>query len=183
MNDFGVFLRELRGKRSLREMEKITGLSHTYLSSLEKGKDPRSGNERKPSPEVLKKIAQTLDVDYSTLMEKAGYANKKDELEELVDSYSKTADRIEEVGTLYKHFAQQEKELSDSSHIERDELNSALFEIINNSASSRIDVLKNGLNEDINFLKETETQILELIKKRSNRIKELIDDLEELGFK
>lgn len=83
MNDFGVFLKELRGERSLREMEKITGLSHTYLSSLEKGKDPRSGNERKPSPEVLKKIARTLNVNYSTLMEKAGYADEQDELEQI----------------------------------------------------------------------------------------------------
>lgn len=73
MNEFGEYLRELRGDRSLREMERITGLSHTYLSTLEKGVDPRSGKERKPTPETLKKISETLNVPYEELMKKAGY--------------------------------------------------------------------------------------------------------------
>lgn len=73
MSNFGDYLKELRGNRSLREMEKITGLSHTYLSSLEKGYDPRSKKERKPTPETLKKLADTLNVSYFELMEKADY--------------------------------------------------------------------------------------------------------------
>lgn len=73
MNEFGEYLRELRGDRSLREMERITGLSHTYLSTLEKGVDPRSGKERKPTPETLKKLSETLNVPYEELMKKAGY--------------------------------------------------------------------------------------------------------------
>lgn len=55
-------------------MERITGLSHTYLSTLEKGFDPRSKKPRHPTPEVLKKIADTLEEsDYELLFEKAGY--------------------------------------------------------------------------------------------------------------
>lgn len=73
MTNLGSFLKELRGERSFREMEKITGLSHTYLSSLEKGVDPRSGSERKPTPSVLKQLSEKLSIDYSTLMEAAGY--------------------------------------------------------------------------------------------------------------
>lgn len=73
MTNLGSLLKELRGERSFREMEKITGLSHTYLSSLEKGVDPRSGSERKPTPSVLKKLSEKLSIDYSTLMEAAGY--------------------------------------------------------------------------------------------------------------
>lgn len=73
MNDFGKYLKELRGNRSLREMERITGLSHTYLSTLEKGMDPRSGKERKPTPETLKKLSETLEVSYIQLMKRAGY--------------------------------------------------------------------------------------------------------------
>lgn len=70
---FGDYLKELRGNRSLREMEKITGISHTYLSTLEKGYDPRSGKERKPTPETLKKLSESLNVPYEDLMRKAGY--------------------------------------------------------------------------------------------------------------
>lgn len=76
MPDFGDYLKELRGKRSLREMEKVTGLSHTYLSSLEKGYDPRSKKERKPTPETLRKLSNTLDVPYDHLMQKAGYIDE-----------------------------------------------------------------------------------------------------------
>lgn len=76
LNEFGNFLRELRGKRSLREMERLTGLSHTYLSSLEKGVDPRSGKERKPTPEALKQISDAFpEVSYMSLLAKAGYVN------------------------------------------------------------------------------------------------------------
>lgn len=76
MPDFGDYLKELRGKRSLREMEKVTGLSHTYLSSLEKGYDPRSKKERKPTPETLRKLSNTLDVPYDHLMYRAGYIDE-----------------------------------------------------------------------------------------------------------
>lgn len=80
MNEFGEYLKELRGNRSLREMERITGLSHTYLSTLEKGVDPRSGNERKPTPDVIRKIADGLGVSYYALMEKAGYYDRNTQL-------------------------------------------------------------------------------------------------------
>ncbi len=78
MNDFGNYLRELRGERTFREMEQITGLSHTYLRTLENGFDPRSKKERKPTPEVLQKLASKLSVDYYELLDKAGYVNKDD---------------------------------------------------------------------------------------------------------
>jgi transcriptional regulator with XRE-family HTH domain len=73
MSEIGEFLRKLRGKRSLREIEKISGVSHTYLSSLEKGADPRTGKERKPTAETLKKLAEVYDYDYIDLLDKAGY--------------------------------------------------------------------------------------------------------------
>lgn len=42
MNEFGEFLKKLRGKKSIREVAKDIGISHTYLSTLEKGFDPRT---------------------------------------------------------------------------------------------------------------------------------------------
>lgn len=47
MNDFGKKLKELRGDQSIREASRNIGISHTYLDSLEKGIDPRTGKERK----------------------------------------------------------------------------------------------------------------------------------------
>lgn len=73
MTIVGDLLRELRGNKSLREVERGSGISNTYLSSIEKGVDPRSGNEIKPSPDVLRKLANYYGHPYHDLMIKAGY--------------------------------------------------------------------------------------------------------------
>lgn len=86
---FGEYLRKLRGNRSLREMEKITGLSHTYLSTLEKGYDPRSKKKRNPTPEALKNISEKLDVNYMELMKKAGYLPQDDTNAKTIGEYIK----------------------------------------------------------------------------------------------
>lgn len=109
MNDFGKYLKELRGNKSLREMERITGLSHTYLSTLEKGIDPRSGKERKPTPEILKKLSETLDINYTELMEKAGYINEKTILEKAIDVQ---AWLIKEIRDIKTQISMNELELS-----------------------------------------------------------------------
>lgn len=79
MTGIGKYIKKLRGKRSLRELERLSGVSHTYLSSVEKGKDPRSGKELIPTPDVLSKLAKPLEVDYVKLMIIAGYINKEDD--------------------------------------------------------------------------------------------------------
>ncbi|KPN97740.1 helix-turn-helix domain-containing protein [Lysinibacillus sp. ZYM-1] len=78
MTTFGNYLKELRGEKSLREMERITGISHTYLSTLEKGYDPRSGKERKPTPEIIRQLSDSFDLDYFKLMVLAGYMNEEE---------------------------------------------------------------------------------------------------------
>lgn len=178
MNEFGTFLRELRGNRSLREMQKITGLSHTYLSSLEKGVDPRSGKERKPTPAVLRKLSETLDVDYTSLMEKAGYSKKKDELEELIDSYLETTNRIKEVSELLKELTIQRKKLDIGENIHRDDINQVLYELTTNGVSNDIILFRDGLKDDIKFMQELEKKILILIQKKSNEINNVIKDLD-----
>ncbi|MTD31835.1 helix-turn-helix domain-containing protein [Planomicrobium sp. YIM 101495] len=79
MNEFGEYLRKLRGKKSLRTVSDEAGISHTYLSTLEKGYDPRTQKGRKPNPDVLKKIAKALGTDYNDLMFAAGYIAGGDE--------------------------------------------------------------------------------------------------------
>ncbi len=62
-------LRRIRGIRglSLRQVEKQTGISNTYLSQLETGKAER------PSPHILHKLATVYTVPYESLMQSAGY--------------------------------------------------------------------------------------------------------------
>ncbi len=73
MNSFGKYLKSLRGQRSLREIDRLSGVSHTYLSSLEKGKDPRTGHELLPTRDVLRKLASAYGVAYIDLLIKADY--------------------------------------------------------------------------------------------------------------
>lgn len=53
--------------RSLRDLEGATGISNGYLSQLE------SDMIKQPSPNHLHKLADTLGLDYTRLMELAGY--------------------------------------------------------------------------------------------------------------
>jgi len=65
--EFGKYLRLLRGKKSTRQIEMMTGVSKSYLSLIERG-------ERDiPSPEILRKLAPAYKVSYEHLMKLAGY--------------------------------------------------------------------------------------------------------------
>jgi HTH-type transcriptional regulator, competence development regulator len=70
----GPYLASLRASKgmTLREVEEATGkeVSNAYLSQLENGKIS------KPSPHILHSIAEVYGVDYSMLMERAGYIVK-----------------------------------------------------------------------------------------------------------
>jgi transcriptional regulator with XRE-family HTH domain len=70
-NELGGLLADLRVAKglSLRQVEEATdrSVSNAYLSQLEKGKI------RRPSPNVLHRLAAVYAVPYESLMEKAGY--------------------------------------------------------------------------------------------------------------
>lgn len=73
MNELGKLLRELRGERSLREMSKLTNLSHTYISDLEKGYNHNTKAPINPSAETLKQLSKAYNYPLNELFEKAGY--------------------------------------------------------------------------------------------------------------
>ena len=50
-------------KLSLREASAQIGICHTYLSALEKGRDPRTGTKLIPSQEVVLKICKAYELD------------------------------------------------------------------------------------------------------------------------
>jgi transcriptional regulator with XRE-family HTH domain len=59
-------IRALRGK-SLREVEKATGISNAYLSQLERG------DAQRPAPDKLQSLATYYEVPYEDLLRAAGY--------------------------------------------------------------------------------------------------------------
>jgi len=73
MSRLSKLLRELRGTTPLRDIADRAEISHTYLSLLEKGHDPRSGKEIKPSADILQKLSNVYNYPYETLLKAAGY--------------------------------------------------------------------------------------------------------------
>lgn len=65
----GEFLGKLRNQHgwALRDVASRAGVSHSYLSQVERGKI------KQPSPFALHKLAVAYQVDFQTLMAEAGY--------------------------------------------------------------------------------------------------------------
>jgi transcriptional regulator with XRE-family HTH domain len=56
----------------LRDAAKRAGVSHTYLSILEKGHDLRSGNPVTPTHETLKLLSKAYNYPYEELLRLSG---------------------------------------------------------------------------------------------------------------
>jgi HTH-type transcriptional regulator, competence development regulator len=69
LQKLGSFLASARNAvgKTLRAVERDTGISNAYLSQLENGKI------KTPSPQTLHKLALTYSVSYELLMELAGF--------------------------------------------------------------------------------------------------------------
>jgi transcriptional regulator with XRE-family HTH domain len=78
LNNLSRLLMELRGNKTLREVAEKAGISHTYLGVLEKGIDPRSGKQIKPSTDTLERLAKAYKYPYEKLLKAAGYLNNND---------------------------------------------------------------------------------------------------------
>ncbi|MBE6891545.1 MAG: helix-turn-helix transcriptional regulator [Ruminococcaceae bacterium] len=76
--DFGEMLLKERTKRglSLRAASAIIGISHTYLSELESGHDPRSGQKPLPSSDVMYKICKAYEIDETETSALMGYQDE-----------------------------------------------------------------------------------------------------------
>lgn len=82
MSDVGKVIKELRGKMSLREASEKIGISHTYLDTIEKGFDKRSGKQVNPSPDTLRMISEAYQYSYVKLLRLAGYIDEIDKSKE-----------------------------------------------------------------------------------------------------
>lgn len=87
--DLGSFIKKLRtdNNLSIREVSRLSGVSHPYISQIETGKNDN------PSPEILNKLAGPLGVTQFDLMSAAGYFSltesdlqRKKEMEDFYDN-------------------------------------------------------------------------------------------------
>ncbi|MNW46574.1 Helix-turn-helix domain protein [compost metagenome] len=128
-NELGEFLKQLRGKRSLRDIADLTKLSHTYIADIEKGFRRGTKTPLKPSPETLRKLANALDAPYKELMIMAGYWNKDDaDTELLYDIYSETR-------TMEKKIVALLKDIANDENIFRSKYHEEIFKIFGGYAS------------------------------------------------
>lgn len=72
-NDLGEFIREQRrsGQLSLRKLSELAGISNPYLSQVERGL-------RRPSADILQRIAKALEISSETLYVRAGMLDQPD---------------------------------------------------------------------------------------------------------
>lgn len=71
--DIGLFIKDLRNQRELKisTLAEFSGVSQPYLSQIESGK-------RKPSLEIVRKLAEALDADFYELAWIAGYYTQQE---------------------------------------------------------------------------------------------------------
>ncbi|MPW25981.1 helix-turn-helix domain-containing protein [Alkalibaculum sp. M08DMB] len=76
--EFKSFLNKKRVEKnlSLRAAAELIGISHTYLSALEKGIDNRGLPAQNPTPTTLKLISAAYEIDYEYLLELCGYVDE-----------------------------------------------------------------------------------------------------------
>ena len=65
----GPFLRDLRGNRSLRQLQNETGIAYSYLSDIERG-------SKRPGQKILSRLAAYHRVPVEELLDVAGVAKK-----------------------------------------------------------------------------------------------------------
>jgi transcriptional regulator with XRE-family HTH domain len=74
MLDLGAFIRQQRERSaiSLRKLADVAGISNPYLSQIERGL-------RKPSAEILKRLARGLSISAESLYTQAGLLEHRDD--------------------------------------------------------------------------------------------------------
>ena len=71
--EIGPLLRRLRGETSLRDVGRLTGISNSYLSQIERG-------DRRPGPNVLKRLGSLYGVEVQDLLKRAGFLEDPDDV-------------------------------------------------------------------------------------------------------
>ena len=102
VSDLGAFIRHQRERSaiSLRKLAERAGVSNPYLSQIERGL-------RKPSAEILKRIARGLSVSAETLYERAGLLEGRETpgVEDAIGADTELSERQKQALTqIYRSF-------------------------------------------------------------------------------
>ncbi|HEX7463726.1 MAG TPA: helix-turn-helix transcriptional regulator [Actinomycetota bacterium] len=102
VSDLGAFIRQQRERSaiSLRKLAERAGISNPYLSQIERGL-------RKPSAEILKRIARGLSVSAESLYERAGLLEGREapDLENAIDTDTTLSERQRQaLREIYRSF-------------------------------------------------------------------------------
>lgn len=101
LRELGSFIREQRGsaEMSLRGLASKAGVSNPYLSQIERGL-------RKPSADILQRVAEALRISAETLYVKAGFLDAdRDDLAARIEQDPQLTDRQRRVLLeLYESF-------------------------------------------------------------------------------
>lgn len=84
--EFGEFLKQSFGDKSLMYIETITGVSRSYLSKI------INGQRNTPKPDMLKRLSRVTNCSYEELMIAAGYNS---------DEHKPTAVKIPVLGVIH----------------------------------------------------------------------------------
>ena len=81
-NNTETFAQTIKAKRlekglSLREASALIGISHTYLSALENGRDPRSKKPVTPSAGVVFNVCKAYGLDFVKLIGDSGIPDER----------------------------------------------------------------------------------------------------------
>lgn len=81
-NNTETFAQTIKAKRlekglSLREASALIGISHTYLSALENGRDPRSKKPVTPSAGVVFNVCKAYGLDFVELIGDSGIPDER----------------------------------------------------------------------------------------------------------
>lgn len=130
--EFGIYLRKAREERklSVRQLNTYSGVSHSYISQLERG------NRGIPSPDILKKLSKPLGIDYEELMINAGHIENGDNKETESETYSLPEEVILKV--IREAEAEYKVSLTDDPLVE-----SAVRDLIHNLAKMKLAAKKN----------------------------------------
>lgn len=111
--NFGELIKDLRSKKGIsqRQLSMYSNISNTEISRLE------SGERKKPSPDLLRRLAPPLDTTYSELMVAAGYIDEPlDEKNSLPSGYEGFYDLSPEVVEKAKEMHDSDEDFFNTMH-------------------------------------------------------------------
>ena len=112
------FIIDYRNNHSLsqRQFATLCGLSNGYISMLEKGANPKTGEAITPSLTVLKKIAYGIGMDLDTffsMIDETGVSLSDDDIDNMAEEMSATNEDSGRAKEMLELFMQLQPELQD----------------------------------------------------------------------